>query len=127
VHGTVGAAFHPRLELPADAIVITKGENARDDGYSAFEGRNPDGEGLASSLRDHGVRRLLAGGLATDYCVRASVLDALRDGFDVVLLLDAIRGIDAKAGDVARSLDAMIRAGARTATLETVGEELEAK
>ena len=65
------------------------------------------------------------GGLATEYCVRASVMDALKDGLDVVVLLDAVRGIDVKEGDVARALDEMMRAGARTATLATIDKELE--
>jgi nicotinamidase/pyrazinamidase len=65
------------------------------------------------------------GGLATDYCVRRSVLDARREGFDVVVLLDAIRGIDVQDGDTARALDEMLRAGARTATLATTEAELE--
>jgi nicotinamidase/pyrazinamidase len=124
VQGTSGAAFHPRLELPQDAIIITKGDNARDDGYSAFDGLDAQGRSLQASLRERGLARLLVGGLATDYCVRASVLDARSNGFDVVLLLDAIRGIELKEGDVARALDAMLRAGARTATLETVHLEL---
>jgi nicotinamidase/pyrazinamidase len=124
VQGTGGAAFHPRLELPTAATVITKGDNALDDGYSAFDGRDPQGQLLNDSLHARGIRRLLVGGLATDYCVRASALDGLKNGFDVVLLLDAIRGIELKEGDVARALDTMIRAGARTATLESVPQEL---
>lgn len=120
VRDTAGAAFHPDLEPPAGATVITKGDNALDDGYSAFEGHDEAGADLASALRSDGVSTLLVGGLATDYCVRASVIDALENGFEAVLLLDAIRGIDAKQGDVARALDEMLRAGATTATLETI-------
>jgi nicotinamidase/pyrazinamidase len=123
VQGTGGAAFHARLDLPTRAIIITKGDNPRDDGYSAFDGADPQGRPLLDVLREKHVHKLLVGGLATDYCVRASVLDALRNGFDVVILLDAIRGIDLKDGDVARALDEMIRAGARTATLATAGQE----
>jgi nicotinamidase/pyrazinamidase len=123
IRDTEGAAFHPRLALPADARVITKGDDPVDDGYSAFEGRDADGRTLAQALRDEAVDRLLVGGLATDYCVRASVLDGLRAGLDVVVLLDAIAGIDVKPGDVAAALDAMIRAGARTATLATASGE----
>jgi len=125
VQGTGGAAFHPRLELPVDAIIITKGDNPRDDGYSAFDGTDADGRSLMASLRARGITRLLVGGLATDYCVRASALDARKHGFDTVLLLDAMRGIELKEGDVARALDAMLRAGARTATLESVPLELQ--
>jgi len=123
VQNTEGAAFHPGLELPAGTVIITKGDNARDDGYSAFDGHDAAGHGLASILKERSVDRLLVGGLATDYCVRASVLDALENGLETVLLLDAIRGIDLEAGDVARAIDGMLRAGAITATLETVGIE----
>lgn len=125
VQNTAGAAFHPRLDLPTDAVIITKGDNPNDDGYSAFDGHDPDGRRLLDSLKTQGVRTLLIGGLATDYCVRASALDARKHGFDVVLLLDAMRGIERKDGDVARAVDEMLRAGARTATLESVNTELE--
>lgn len=125
VAGTPGADFHPELALPEDATVVSKGTAPSDDGYSAFEAETEVGEGLESSLRARGVRRLFVGGLATDYCVRASVLDAARQGFQPVLLLDAVRGIDVNEGDQAAALDEMIRAGAGTATLRTIGEDLE--
>ncbi|MGH7502291.1 MAG: isochorismatase family protein [Longimicrobiales bacterium] len=124
VQGTPGAAFHPGLELPAECIVITKGDNPRDDGYSAFEGKDEDGHMLEQRLARESVRRLIMGGLATDYCVRTSALDGLNRGFDVVLLVDAMHGIEVEEGDVARAFDAMLRAGARTATLATLATEL---
>jgi nicotinamidase/pyrazinamidase len=120
VQETEGAAFHRALRLPADAVVVTKGTDPEDDGYSAFEGKDEAGTRLGEVLRERGVTRLFVGGLATDYCVGASARDALRAGFEVVLLLDAMRGIDVEPGDVARALDGLLRAGARTATLETV-------
>ena len=119
-----GAAFHPELKLPPKAAVVTKGTDPTDDGYSAFEAADEKGRGLAASLKESKISRLYVGGLATEYCVRASVLDALKHGLDVVVLLDAVRGIDVNEGDVARALDEMIRAGARTATLATIDEEL---
>ena len=122
---SAGAAFHPQLKLPADASVLTKGTNPTDDGYSAFEGLNDQGRALGDVLRKDDVASLYVGGLATEYCVRASVMDALKDGLDVVVLLDAVRGIDVQEGDVARALDEMMRAGARTATLATIDKELE--
>lgn len=125
VAGTPGAAFHDRLELPEETTVVSKGRDPTDDGYSAFEAETEAGTPLEDALRESGVRRLFVGGLATDYCVRASVLDAARRGLRPVLLLDAIRGIDVEPGDEARALDAMIRAGARTATLETIDQDLE--
>jgi nicotinamidase/pyrazinamidase len=124
VQGTEGAGFHPDLAPPVGFTVITKGDNALDDGYSAFDGHDADDISLSASLDVHGIGRLLVGGLATDYCVRASVLDALKHGLVTIVLLDAIRGIDVEEGDVARALDEMLRAGATTATLETVREAI---
>lgn len=119
VQGTEGAKFHAALQLPDDAIVISAGDDFYSDGYSAFEGHDDSGVPLGESLHGHGVRRLFVGGIATDYCVRASVLDAIKNGFDVVLLEDAIVGIDVKPGDVDRALAEMHAAGAATATLES--------
>jgi nicotinamidase/pyrazinamidase len=124
VANTQGAAFHPQLKLPSDVALITKGTDPTDDGYSAFEAADQQGRGLKDVLKSSGVSTLYVGGLATEYCVRASVLDGLKQGLDVVVLLDAVRGIDVKQGDVARALDEMIRAGARTATLATIDQEL---
>lgn len=121
-----GAEFHPALSLPAEAVVVSKGTDPDDDGYSAFEARTSAGTGLADVLEERGVRRLFVAGLATDYCVRATVLDAADRGLRPVLLLDAVRGIDVKPGDQARALDAMLRAGATTATLATIEDELDA-
>ena len=120
-----GAAFHPQLKLPVNATVLTKGTDPEDDGYSAFEAADAQGRNLGVALRMDDVASLYVGGLATEYCVRASVMDGLKNGLDVVVLLDAVRGIDVKDGDVARALDEMMRAGARTATLATIDQELE--
>jgi len=111
VAGTPGAAFHPALQLPADAIVVSKGQDKKDDGYSAFEGTTPEGRQLSDELRARNVTDLVVGGLATDYCVRASVLDACRAGFRVTVLTDAVAGIG--ADDSARALEEMKKAGAR--------------
>ncbi len=116
VQGTAGAAFHPDLKLPADTIIISKGTGSEDDGYSAFEGRAEDGRTLHEMLQTHGVRKLLVGGLATDYCVRASVLDALKHGYEVVVLTDAIRGVNLQPDDSENALREMHAAGARLAT-----------
>jgi nicotinamidase/pyrazinamidase len=124
VANTAGAAFHPGLKLPRKAAVITKGTDPTDHGYSAFEAADEQGRGLAESLQERRASTLYVGGLATEYCVRASVLDGLKQGLDVVVLLDAVRGIDVQEGDVARALDEMMRAGARTATLATIDQEL---
>jgi nicotinamidase/pyrazinamidase len=80
---TEGAAFHPDLALPSSAIVVTKGTRFDRDQNSAF-----DGTGLAVELRRSGIRRLWIGGLAQDVCVRATVLDARRDGFETIVIAD---------------------------------------
>jgi nicotinamidase/pyrazinamidase len=113
VAGTAGADLHPDLRVPQDTIVISKGQTRDDAGYSAFEGTTPDGGGLQADLRARGISRLYVGGLATDYCVRATVLDARRAGFDVTVLSDGVAGIGAE--DTRRALDEMREAGAAVA------------
>ncbi len=116
VQGSEGAQFHPALTLPASAIVITKGDDPRRPGYSAFDGRTPDGTPLVDDLRLRGIERVYVAGLATDYCVRASVLDARKAGLPVIVLRDAIAGIDVQPGDAERALHEMRRAGAEFTT-----------
>jgi len=112
---TEGALFHPDLRLPPDVQIVSKGLESDANGYSAFEGRLVDGRSFLDDLRDCGVGRLLVGGLATDYCVRQSVLDALGAGFEVIVIRDAVRGVDVTAGDSARAMSEMKAAGARFA------------
>ena len=104
VQGTPGAEFHPGLQLPAGTIVVSKGMDPDHPGYSAFDGRTADGEGVRGRPRARGIARLLVTGIATDYCVKQTVLDARREGFEVAVLLDAMTRIDAQPGDVARAL-----------------------
>lgn len=120
VQDAPGAQFHPALRMPPHATVVTKGDSPGSDGYSAFEGHTPAGAALAHHLREKDVGRLYVGGLATDYCVRHSVLDALTRGLDVVVLTDAIAGVDVKPGDSARAIEEMRHAGARFATTKEV-------
>jgi len=120
VQNTPGAQFHPDLKLPEGAIIISKGTSENDDGYSAFEGRTEEGRTLLEILRERGVRRLIVGGLATDYCVRASALDALKYGFEVTVLTDAVRGVDLQPGDSERALQEMQAAGATLATSDAL-------
>jgi nicotinamidase/pyrazinamidase len=110
VAGSAGAELHPDLHLPPGAIIVSKGQDRRDDGYSAFEGTTADGRTLGDDLKRRGVSRLYVGGLATDYCVRASVLDARRAGLAVTVVLDGIAGIEEDTS--ARALDEMRNAGA---------------
>jgi len=115
VAGTAGARFAEGLELPADTVVIDKATRPEVDAYSAFSGT-----GLANELRARGVQRLLVGGLATDYCVLNTVLDALGEGFEVVLLEDAIRAVNVNADDGAKAEREMIARGAVPARFEDI-------
>ena len=112
VAGTAGAAFAAELQLPAETTVISKATRPDADSYSAFHDT-----ALASLLRERGVKRLLVGGLATDYCVLNTVRDALNEGFGVLLLTDAIRAVDAGSGDGQRAEAKMREAGAVPATI----------
>ncbi|MGE3841124.1 MAG: bifunctional nicotinamidase/pyrazinamidase [Vicinamibacterales bacterium] len=113
VAGTTGAQFHPGLDLPDDAVIVTKGDAPEEDGYSAFDGHaGRDRRGLAAILTAAGVNRVLVAGLATDYCVKHSVLDARRQGFEVVLLEDAVRGVNLEPADSAKAISEMLAAGA---------------
>jgi nicotinamidase/pyrazinamidase len=118
VQETPGARFHPDLRLTPDTRIITKGTTGHDDGYSAFEGHLPDGTTLAEVLRSAGIQRVYVGGLATDYCVRATVLGARAQGLDVVWLSDATRPVDVHPGDGERAREEILAAGAREGTLE---------
>lgn len=118
VQGTSGAEFHPDLRLPPGAVVVSKGMSAEDQGYSALEASLPDGRPLMEALQAHGVRHIYVGGLATDYCVRATVLDALKSGFETSVLIDASRPVDVKPGDGERALDEMLAAGAEPQILD---------
>ncbi|GIV15465.1 MAG: nicotinamidase [Armatimonadota bacterium] len=120
VQNTEGAAFHPDLRLPEDAIIVSKGMGEDEDAYSVFDARTEDGMPLEDLLKAKGVKRLVVGGLATDYCVRASVLGALERGFEVLVLKDAVRGVDVQPGDSERALAEMQSKGAKLVALEEV-------
>lgn len=120
IQNTPGAEFHPELRLPANAVIITKGSDPEEDAYSAFQAKTPDGQPFLERLRADGVTHLYIGGLATDYCVRASALDARRHGLAVTLLVDAIRGVDVNPGDSERAIEEMREAGVELGTLDTV-------
>ena len=118
VQGTSGAAFHPALRLPEGTVVLSKGIDPELDGYSAFEGVTVDGRMLAELLRELQVRKLYISGLATDYCVLCTTREALRSGFEVTVLTDAVAGVDLIAGASADAIEDMEKAGARLATVE---------
>lgn len=111
VQGTVGAAFHPDLDLRGCQMIVRKGFRPGIDSYSAFcENDRTTTTGLAGFLKERGVRQVFLTGLATDFCVFYSALDARKAGFEVVLVEDACRAIDLE-GSLAAARQAMIEAG----------------
>jgi nicotinamidase/pyrazinamidase len=107
-----GAEFHPDLNRGPKATIVSKGTEPDEDSYSAFHGHDAAGTPLAALLRQAEIKTIYVGGLATDYCVKYTVLDALHSGFGAVVLCDAIRGVNLAADDSARALDEMRAAGA---------------
>lgn len=111
VQGTPGAAFHPDLDTTRADMILRKGTRAEIDSYSAFyENDRTTATGLAGYLRGRGVTRVFVCGLATDFCVHFSALDAAREGFEAVVVEDACRGIDLE-GSLAAANQAMAEAG----------------
>lgn len=115
VQGTKGAEFHPDLKLNENVVTLSKGMAADEDSYSGFQAVDQNGTPLAELLRRAGVERIFVGGLATDYCVKQTVLDGLKQGFQVVLLDRAMRAVDLNPGDGDRAIAEMIQAGAAKA------------
>jgi nicotinamidase/pyrazinamidase len=109
VANTPGAAFAPGLALPSTTVVISKGTDPRQEAYSGFQGTD-----LAGQLQAAGVRRAFVGGLATEFCVLATVNDALAEHFSAVLLLDAIQALELNPGDALRAEQEMFDRGARS-------------
>jgi len=107
VRGTYGARFHSSLRIPPKAIVISKGTKRNFDAYSGFEGTE-----LAEQLRGLGASELIVCGLATDYCVRNTVLDAIEHGFEATIVTDCTRGVNIVRTDSANSLRRMASKGA---------------
>jgi nicotinamidase/pyrazinamidase len=111
---TRGADFHSALAVTEYSVIISKGMDPEEDCYSGFEGVDEQGVKLSELLRRHGVERLFVGGLATDYCIKFTVLDGIKEGFKVVLLKDAIKGVNLEFGDAERAIAEMTNAGAET-------------
>jgi nicotinamidase/pyrazinamidase len=117
VQGSRGAEFHPHLRLPQGTETIRKGSDLEVDAYSGFLDSD-----LEERLRQAGVRRVFVGGLATDYCVLNTVLDALERGFQTYLLTDAIGAVDVNPGDGERAIQRMKASGAKLTTTRDVLE-----
>lgn len=107
IQGTKGAAFHQDLKLPANVQVISKAQSPDEDSYSAFGGTD-----LAERLRRAGIHRLWVGGLTQDYCVRETSLEAIREGFEVHVIVEGTRAVNVHPEDGRRALEDVRRAGA---------------
>ena len=121
IQNTQGSAFHSKLKLPKEAIILYKGMDPEKDSYSAFQAQELNGTGFLHLLGLLKISELYVCGLATDYCVESSVIDGLKHGFKVKLLLDAIKGVDLKAGDSQKAIKEMTRKGAKTIILKKTG------
>ena len=115
VRGTEGAEFHPALDLPGAELIIRKGFRAEIDSYSAFyENDRTTATGLGGYLRERAFARVFICGLATDYCVHYTAVDARKDGFAAIVIEDACRAIDLD-GSLAAAMEHMARAGVHIA------------
>ena len=110
VAGSPGAELHPALDTASVDVIVDKGQDPGTEGYSGFQDTN-----LEALLRERGIDRVTVVGLATDYCVKNTALDALRDGFHVTVDTNAVRGVDVQPGDSERALDELREAGASIA------------
>ena len=115
IAGSAGARFAKALQLDG-AVIISKATTVEVDAYSAF-----NGTGLADTLRERGIRRLVVCGLATDYCVLNTVVDGLAAGFEVLLATEAVRAVNINTGDGERALARMLDAGAMPVQLSNSG------
>lgn len=112
---TAGADFARELRLPGNVIIVSKATQVEQDAYSGFVGTD-----LAQRLRALKVTRVFVGGLATDYCVLNTVLDALQNNFAAVLLTDAIRAVNVQPADGNRAIEKMVSAAAQIAQLKNI-------
>jgi nicotinamidase/pyrazinamidase len=115
VMGTHGADFHPDLRLPTEAVIVSKGMGETEDAYSAFQARDASGTLLAALLEQRGVRHLYVAGLATDYCVKSSALDALNRDIGVTLVPEGMRAVNLQPTDGEQALAEMRARGAQLA------------
>ncbi len=117
VQHTRGAEFHPALRVPKKAMIINKATNPKIDAYSGFQGTE-----LAEILMERGVVEVFVGGLATDYCVKNTVVDGLKNNFITHVLTDCIRGVNVRPTDSAAALREMVSGGAKKITSEALAK-----
>lgn len=121
VAGSAGADFHPALRTDLARLILRKGANPNLDSYSAFfENDGTTSTGLSGWLKALGIGSIVVVGLATDYCVKATSIDGRRLGFDVRVVEEGIRGVDAAPGDSEKAIESMISAGCRMLALKEI-------
>lgn len=122
IQNTKGAEFHPGFGASDKAIILSKGTDPELDGYSVFEAHDSKGKPFMQSLKELGIQELYIGGIATDYCVRMTSLDALNNGFKVHILTEAIKGVDKE--DSERAINEIVKKNGKLKTFSEVSEEL---
>lgn len=116
VQGTEGVELHPALNRERINYYFRKASSPDKDAYSEFEGTDDRGRTLDEALSSHMIRRVYVAGLATDYCVKATVLDAVKHGYEVYVVTDGVRAVNVAPDDGEKALDEMTRAGAHLVT-----------
>jgi nicotinamidase/pyrazinamidase len=124
IQESAGARLHPDLRLPEDVIVVSKGMDPDRDDYSALRATLPSGLPFTDYLKQSGTTHLYVAGLATDYCVKWTALDGLKEQYRVTVLVDAVKGVDLKPGDAAGALEEIAAAGGEMADLAAVARDL---
>jgi nicotinamidase/pyrazinamidase len=119
---TWGAKFHPDLKVPGGSIIVSKAKRPDSEAYSGFQGT-----GLKKRLKRLGVTKVFVGGLATDYCVKQTVLDGLDAGFKVDVMTDCVEGVNTKSGDSSFALRLMREKGAKLTTSTTAIKRVDAQ
>lgn len=120
IQNTKGAQLHPKLKVSKEAILLYKGMDPGKDSYSAFQAEDARGMRLPNLLTALGIKELYIAGIATDYCVRFSTADAIKNGLKVKVLMDAIKGVNLKPNDSQRALAEMKKKGAKIITLKEI-------
>ena len=123
VKDTFGAQFHPQLQLPKEAVIISKGTGPEEKSYSAFFAKDDQGNDFISLLKRINVEELYIGGLATDFCVKSSALDAVNSGFVTYLLIDATKAVTEKG--YKEAVDEMCRHAVTLMTFEVLASHMD--
>lgn len=124
LQGTKGAQFYPKLRLPKETVLLYKGMGPKRNSYSAFQAEDESGINFLSLLEILGIEEIYIAGLATDYCVKFSCIDAIKSGLKVKILTDAIRGVNLKPDDSKEAIKKMVLAGAKRITLDNINNGL---